>query len=269
MGGRVSDVRLSAMVICQDEAARIGACLDSLAFCDEIVVVDSGSTDGTLDIARAKGALVFSQPWLGMNGQKDFGREKARGRWVLNLDADEVASPELAKEVRAIADADADGPSAYLIPFKNYFKDAWVRRCGYYPDPHVRLLSKAKARWDPSVPAHDRVLVEGETGRLRGHVEHYSFDSLDDFLDKSRRYSTAFARTAYKRGRRASGGTVLVHAAWRFFKAYVLEAGVLDGTLGLVISGLQAYEVFQKYARLWEYSRFGPPEDLEVHGDGK
>lgn len=258
------------MVICQDEEARIGACIDSLAFCDEVVVVDSGSTDRTLEIAEAKGARVVPQAWRGMNGQKDFGREQARGRWVLNLDADEVATPELAKEVRAIADSDgAEGPAAYLIPFRNYFKDAWVRRCGYYPDPHIRLLDKGRARWDPSVPAHDKVLVDGAVGRLTGHVEHYSFDSLDDFLDKSRRYSTAFARAAYQKGRRASGATVLVHASWRFFKAYVLEAGFLAGTLGLVISGLQAYEVFQKYARLWELSRFGAPADLEAHGDAK
>lgn len=265
----MNEVRLSGMVICQDEAERIGACLDSLAFCDEVVVVDSGSTDGTLDIVRAKGARLFENPWAGMNGQKDFGRRQAKGRWVLNIDADEVVSPELAREVRAIADAEQPPAAAYKIPFRNYFRDAWVRRCGYYPDPHIRLLRSDKARWDPTVPAHDKVLVDGEVGRLSGHVEHYSFSSLDDFLSKSRRYAAAFALTAYKKGRRATGGTVLVHTVMRFFKAFVLKAGFLDGTLGLVISGLQAYEVFQKYARLWELTRFGPPADLEVHGDAK
>jgi len=267
----VQEIRLSGMVICQDEAERIGACLDSLAFCDEVVVVDSGSTDGTLDIVRSKGAQLFQNPWAGMNGQKDFARQKARGRWVLNVDADEVVSPELAQEVRAIADADADadGPVAYKMPFRNYFRDAWVRHCGYYPDPHIRFVRADVCRWDAAVPAHDKVLVEGDVGELRGHVDHFSFSSIDDFLSKSRRYSSAFALTAYKKGRRSSGGTVLVHTATRFFKAYVLKAGFLDGTLGLVVSGLQAYEVFQKYVRLWELSRFGPPPDLEVHGDAK
>lgn len=257
----MTEIRLSGMLICQDEARRIEACLDALAFCDEIVAVDSGSTDGTLELLRARGVRVFEQAWLGMNGQKDFGRQQARGRWVLNVDADEVVSPELAKEVRAVADGGEAGPNAYRIPFRNYFRDQWVRRCGYYPDPHVRLVRQDKCQWDAARPAHDRVLVEGETGALRGHVEHYSFESLDDFLGKSRRYSTAFARDAYARGRRASGWDVAVHTAGRFFKIYVLKAGFLEGTLGLVIAGLQAYEVFQKYARLWELSRFAPPTE--------
>lgn len=266
----MSEIRLSGVVICQDEAERIGACLESLAFCDEIVVVDSGSTDQTLDIARAKGARVFEHPWAGMNGQKDFGRQQARGRWVLNLDADEVASGVLAAEVRRVADAvGEEGPAAYQIPFRNYFRDAWVRRCGYYPDPHVRLLRRDRAYWDAAVPAHDKVRVDGEVGRLSGHVEHYSFGSLDDFLGKSRRYASAFAITAHEKGRRATGATILGHTVWRFFKAYVLERGFLDGTLGLVISGLQAYEVFQKYARLWELSRFGAPREIEGHADAK
>lgn len=265
----MSEVRLTGMVICQDEAERIGACLDSLAFCDEVVVVDSGSTDGTLDIVRAKGARLFENPWAGMNGQKDFGRLQAKGRWVLNIDADEVVSSELAEQVRAIADGDESGPSAYTMPFRNYFRDAWVRRCGYYPDPHIRFVTQARCHWDASVPAHDKVHVDGTVGHISGHVDHYSFTSLDDFLSKSSRYSAAFALTAYKKGRRASGGTVFVHTTGRFFKAYVLKAGFLDGTLGLIISGLQAYEVFQKYARLWELSRFGPPANLDVHGDAK
>lgn len=256
------------MVICQDEAARIEACLDALAFCDEIVVVDSGSTDGTLDLVRAKGARLFERPWGGMNDQKDYGRQQARGRWVLNVDADEVVSPELAREVRAIADrGDDGGPAAYRIPFRNYFRDQWVRGCGYHPDHHVRLVRGDRARWDVERPAHDRVLVDGETGTLRGAIEHYSFESVDDFLGKSKRYARASALDAFRRGRRAGPATIAVHSGWRFFKAYVLQAGWRDGALGLVIAGLQAYEVFQKYARLWELTRFGLPEGSEGPGD--
>jgi glycosyltransferase involved in cell wall biosynthesis len=261
----VGEVRLSGMLVCQDEARRIEACLDALAFCDEIVAVDSGSTDGTLDILRARGVRVFQEPWRGMNGQKDFGRRQARGTWVLNVDADEVVSPALARQARAVADGSDDGPVAFRVPFRNYFREQWVRRCGYWPDPHVRLVRRDRCRWDPTAPVHDRVLVEGAVGALTGHVDHYSFESLDDFLGKSRRYARVYAEVVHARGQRASAWTVASHTLFRFFKAYVLKAGFLDGGLGLVISGLQAYEVFQKYARLWELSRFpgaeGAPRD--------
>jgi glycosyltransferase involved in cell wall biosynthesis len=243
------------MIVCQNEARRIAACVDSLAFCDEIVAVDSGSTDGTLEILEKRGVRVIRRAWGGMNDQKDFGREAAEGDWVLNLDADEVATPELAREIRAVIARDP-GTDAYLIPFRNHFREAWVRRSGYYPDPHVRLVRRDRTRWDRTVPVHDRVLVEGNTGRLRGHIDHYSFESIDHFLKKSSSYASVFARAAHASGRRANVFTIGLHTAFRFFKSYVLKAGFLEGELGLTISGLQAYEVFQKYVRLWELSRF-------------
>ncbi len=246
------------MVICMNEAHRIDACLKSLSFCDEIVVIDSGSTDGTLDIVRAHGARLLERPFRSMNDQKDFGREAARGEWVLNIDADEVVSEPLQQEIREAIRADSSEIAGYQIPFRNYFRSAWVRRCGYYPDPHTRLVKKERARWDKDFPSHDRVLLEGALGDLRGHIDHYSFDSIEDFVQKSCRYAGGFAQKAYKNGRRASAWTIAVHTFARFFKAYVLKAGFLEGALGLTISGLQAYEAFQKYVRLWELSRFGP-----------
>jgi glycosyltransferase involved in cell wall biosynthesis len=248
-------VRLTGMVICKNEAKRIGACLDSLAFCDEIVAVDSGSTDGTLDVLRAKGVRLIERPFAGMNDQKDFGRREAKGEWVLNLDADEVVTPELRAEIEATIATSSVG--AYRIPFRNHYRGAWVRRCGYYPDPHVRLVRRDKARWDASVPAHDAVVVEGPIGSLRSPIDHFSFESMDHYLTKSSSYADAFAKAAYERGRRASVFTIALHTGFRFFKAYVLEGGFLEGALGLTISGLQAVQAFQKYVRLWELSRFG------------
>ena len=188
---------LTGLVIAKDEEARIDACLRSLSFCDELLVIDSGSTDGTVAIAERAGARVIERAFVGQNDQKEFGRTRATGAWVLNLDADEVASPELAEEARAIAEG--SGPSdvdAYAVPFRNYFRQSWVRRCGYYPDPHVRLVRRERVRWDLRAPVHDRVLVEGKTGRVHGHVDHYSFRSLDHFLAKSARYADGFARAA-------------------------------------------------------------------------
>lgn len=246
-------VRLSGMVIAKNEAKRIGACLDSLAFCDEILVIDSGSTDGTLDIAREKGARLIERPFLGMNDQKDFGRQQSQGEWVLNLDADEVVTPELREEIRTLLGRGVDaGIAAYRIPFRNHFRDSWVRRCGYYPDPHVRLVRRDRAYWDQAVPAHDHVVVDGEIGKLTGHIDHFSFDSMDHYLRKSAGYADAFAKVALAKGRRSGAFTILLHTAFRFFKAYVLKGGFLEGSLGLTISGLQAIQAFQKYVRLWE-----------------
>jgi hypothetical protein len=121
----------------------------------------------------------------------------------------------------------------------------------------VRFIRRERARWDLETPVHDRVVADGRTGMLRGHVVHYSFHSVAHFLEKSAVYAEGFARDAYEKGRRATAATILVHTAWRFFRAYVLKGGFLEGALGLTISGLQAVEVWRKYTRLWELSRFG------------
>jgi glycosyltransferase involved in cell wall biosynthesis len=250
-------VRLSGVVIVQDEIARIDACLDSLRFCDEIVVVDSGSTDGTLERLRARGVRLVERAFSGYADQKDHARKEARGKWVLNIDADEVVSPELASEVRRVADVEGDGPAAFQIPFKNYFRSVWVRRAGYYPDLHVRLFQRDRAAYDPAFSVHERLIVDGPLGTLSGHIEHHSFESLDDFLDKSRRYAARFADDAHRRGLKVGAFGIALHTVGRFVRAFVVKGGFLEGPLGLIVSGLQAYEVFQKYARLWELGRFG------------
>lgn len=247
-------VRISGLVVCKDEADRIDACLASLSFCDEIVVVDSGSTDDTVAIAERHGARVIQRPWKNANDQKEFGRQQAKGEWLVNLDADETVSPELREEILAIAERGGD--DVYFAPFKNYFRTAWVRRCGYYPDPHVRFIRRERARWDLDTPVHDKVLTEGTTGRLSGHVEHHSFRSLEHYIAKSEAYAEGFARHALAHGRRATTWTILGHTGWRFFRIYVLRGGFLEGALGLTIAGLQAFDVFRKYARLWELGRF-------------
>lgn len=248
---------LTGMIVCKDEARRIGACLDSLAFCDELVAIDSGSTDGTLELLAARGVRVISRPWTSMNDQKEYGRAESRGEWLLNLDADEVVSPELRAEILALVDRGGeDGVDAYAIRFRNHFRSVWVRRSGYYPDPHVRLVRRTRVEWDRNAPVHDHVLVKGATSFLRGHIDHFSFESVAHFLQKSCAYAAAFAVAEHRAGRKAGVATIALHTVFRFFKAYVLKAGFLEGALGLTISGLQAYEVFQKYVRLWELGRF-------------
>lgn len=256
-------VRLSGLVVAQDEEARIRGCLASLAFCDECVVIDGGSADRTPQIAAESGARVIERPFTTMNDQKDFGRRACRGEWVMNVDADEIVSESLAREVKAVIDEEwspAEGsaqPVAYKIPFRNFFRGEQVTTCGYFPDRHVRLLRKDAAFWDASVPTHDRVVVDGRIGGLTGHIDHYSFRSLDHFLNKSRRYAAETAAARHAEGRRVSSATIIGRTAFRFVRAYIFQRGFLQGRLGLVIAGLQAQEVFQKYARQWELERFG------------
>jgi glycosyltransferase involved in cell wall biosynthesis len=250
---------ISAMIICRDEAQRIGDCLDATAFCDERVVVDSGSTDGTLDILRSRDVRLFERPFVSWNDQKDFGRAQCAGDWVLNVDADEVVTPELRDEIRGWLDRGVpEGVDGFRMPFRNHFRGAWVRSCGYYPDRHVRLVRRVRARWDVEA-VHDRLVVEGRVDELAGHIDHHSFESIADFLHKSGRYAEAFARHAHARGRRAGVADLLLRPAFRFFRAAVLQGGLAEGALGVTIAGLQACEVFQRYARLWELGRFGPP----------
>ncbi len=260
---------VTGMVICLNEARRIGDCLRSLAFCDEIVVIDSGSTDGTQAIVERAGARLITRPFVSWNDQKDFGRSQARSPWVLNIDADEVVDAELAAEITALAERGAPPAiAAYRFRFKNFLRDAWIRSCGFYPDPHVRLVRRDRCRWD-TAHVHDKIGVDGAVGDLRGHVEHHSFESIADYLEKSNIYAEAFARDAIARGRTSGVGAILTHTLARFVRSYFIHRGVLDGALGLTMAGLQAAGTFQKYVRLWEMQRFPearalPPKTAEV-----
>ncbi len=252
----MSTPRLSAMVICRNEAHRIRACLESLSFCEEIVVIDSGSTDGTQAIAVECGAQVIEHPWNGYGPQKEFGRQSARGEWLLNVDADEIVSHELRTEILDVVLRGGEpGVDAYAIPFRNRFRHVWVRTCGYYPDRHVRFFRRTKGQWS-AAQVHEHVIVEGATARLDGHIDHESFESVGHFIEKSSRYAEVFAQTAYADGRRATLATIAFRTLWRFLKAFFLKRGFLEGTLGLTIAGLQAFEVFQRYVRLWERQRW-------------
>jgi glycosyltransferase involved in cell wall biosynthesis len=255
--------QISAMVICKNEEKRIANCIESLSFCDEIIVIDSGSSDGTLDILRQRDVRLIERPFVSWNNQKDFGRREATCEWVLNIDADEVVTPELRDELlRLVRRADNEKIAGARMPFRTHFKERWVRTCGYYPDYHLRLIRKERGYWDCD-SVHDRIVLNGEMVSLGGHIDHFSFESLDDFLGKSAMYARAFAANAYAKGRRAGVLSMLIRPTFRFFKAFILQRGFLQGRLGFVISALQAYEVFQKYARLWERCHFGGEVDVD------
>jgi len=255
--------QISGMVICKNEVKRIADCLKSLSFCDEIIVIDSGSTDGTLEILRDHKVRLIERPFISWNDQKDFGRNEASCEWVLNIDADEIVTPELRDELlRLVQDPSKARIAGARMPFRTHFRDRWVRTCGYYPDFHLRLIRKDRGYWDRN-SVHDHIVLDGESVRLSGHINHFSFESLDDFLGKSATYARAFAEHAHSQGRRSGVMSMLVRPCFRFFKAFVLQRGFMQGGLGFVIAALQAYEVFQKYARLWELNRLGEGANVD------
>lgn len=246
-------VRLSAIVITRNEEAHIGECLDSVAFADEIIVLDSGSTDQTCAIARARGARVeVSSDWPGFGPQKNRALDLASGDWVLSIDADERVPPELAQAIRtALLAPEAE---AYRIARLSNFCGRWIRHSGWWPDYVVRLFRRESGRFTDA-PVHERVEVQGRVGTLSGHFLHYPYASLEIFIDKINRYSTEAARAAFARGRRTSVLGPFGHGSWTFIRHYVLRRGFLDGWQGLVLAGMAATGSFYRYVKLYWLGR--------------
>lgn len=246
-------MKLSVIVITKNEAGHIGACLDSVAFADEIIVVDSGSTDATCDLARQHGArVIVTEDWPGFGPQKNRALDLVTGDWVLSIDADERVTPELALAIQAVLQApDAD---AYRIARLSTFCGRWIRHSGWWPDYVVRLFRRDAGRFTGAA-VHERVQVQGRTGTLEGHFLHYPYANLEIFIDKINRYSTEAARSAFEQGRRTSLLGPFGHAAWTFIRHYLLRRGFLDGWQGLVLAGMAATGSFYRYVKLYHLGR--------------
>jgi glycosyltransferase involved in cell wall biosynthesis len=245
--------KVSVTVITLNEAEHIGAALDSAAWADEIVVVDCGSTDGTADIAHAKGVTVLSREWSGYVDQKNYAAERASHDWIFSLDADERIPPALAAEVRALLSSEP-AVRGYRVPRVTFHLGRWIRTTDFYPDFQTRLYDRRAARWRGKY-VHESVAVDGPVGQLRYDLEHYSFRDLRDHLDRVNHYTTLAARQMNEAGRLAGPLDLLVHPPAAFLRNYVLRRGMLDGTAGLTISLVNAYSVFLKFAKLWELQR--------------
>lgn len=245
--------RLSAVVVTLNEEERLRACLESVAWADEIVVVDAESHDKTVQIAREFTDRVLVRPWPGFAAQKNFGLEQATGDWLLSLDADEEVSPALREELGALlrAPAAVDG---YAVPRRNIFLGQWIRHGGLYPDWQVRLFRSGRGRF-VARDVHESVEVEGVVGRLAGHLVHRSYRDLSDFFERAHRYSTLAARDLVRRGRTARARELLVRPVGRFLGMYLVQRGFLDGRKGLLLAALYAYYVFMRTAKVWEVTR--------------
>ncbi|MFY9326549.1 MAG: glycosyltransferase family 2 protein [Georgfuchsia sp.] len=238
---------ISAVLITLNAATQLEACLRSLAFCDEIVIVDSGSSDGTLDIAEQYGAKVIRSEWLGFGLQKQFAVRQARNDWVLCIDADERVSEELAQNIAATLAA----PEMRVYKFArcNRFMGRYLRHGEGYPDWSLRLFHRDQARWSDDA-VHEKVLTDALVGTLRGDLLHDSAESLDNYLAKQNRYTTLAAQEALARGKRASAAKMLLSPLTRFIKFYFLRLGFLDGVPGLVHILIGCQNSFTKYGKM-------------------
>ncbi|TMH99238.1 MAG: glycosyltransferase family 2 protein [Betaproteobacteria bacterium] len=240
---------LSAVLITRNAAAVLAPCLESLAFADEIVVVDSGSSDGTAEIARRYGARLVQKEWLGFGQQKQYAVDQAQHDWVLCLDADETVSPQLAASIQAALAAPVS--PVYRMPRRNRFLGRWLSHGEGYPDWSPRLFNRMNARWSDDL-VHEKVLYAVTPGTLQGDLLHDSADDLTAYLERQNRYTTLAARQAYELGRSAGFFHILMSPVVRFFKFYVFRLGFLDGMPGLMHISIGCMNSYLKYAKLIE-----------------
>jgi glycosyltransferase involved in cell wall biosynthesis len=247
--------RCSVSIITLNEEANLRDCLATLSWADEIVLVDSGSTDRTLEIAREFKAKIFANPWTGMREQKNFAAGKASGPWIFNIDADERITPEGQKEILAtLANPRAD---AYAFPRRNFFLGKWMRHGGWYPDEVIRLYRKDKGEYGGINPHAGVVLNSGKTAVLREPLTHYTYRSFGQYIAKQYPYSDAAARDLAARGKLPSFPAlqIFVKTMWKFIEVFVIKRGFLDGTHGLVAAFGSTFAAYMKQARLWELER--------------
>ena len=245
--------RLSVVVVTRDEEERIRACLESVAWADELIVIDAESQDKTATIARELTDHVVVRPWPGYAAQKNVGLEMARGAWILSLDADEVVSPDLREEIEAVVQR--DGPrDGYEVPRRNIFWGRWVRHGGLYPDWQLRLFRRGRGRFGERA-VHESVCVDGEVGRLSGHLEHRSYRDVADFVARADRYAALAADDWLAQGRRVHAWDLAVRPLGRFLGMYVLGRGFLDGSRGFLLAVLYAYYVLIRSVKVWERTR--------------
>ena len=255
---------LSVILITKNESANIDDCLASVAFADEWIVVDSQSSDDTVERARRFGAkVVTTTDWPGFGAQKQRALDLATGTWVLALDADERVSPELATSIRtAVAGAAhgstaveaGEGAAAYELSRLSRFGGRWIRHGDWYPDRVVRLFRRGRARFSDD-RVHERVEVEGPIGRLAGDLLHHTMPTMDDALAKMNRYSSGRAADKVAAGQGGGLGPALVHGLWAFLRGYVLRRGFLDGAAGFIVAAYVAEGTYWRYLKMAELAR--------------
>lgn len=249
-----ASIRISAFVVCCNEERNIRRCLDSLHWCDEIVVVDSGSTDRTLSIAREFTDRIFHRDWSGFVAQKRYGLQQCRGTWVLNIDADEEVSSELRAQIESILAASSDQCAGYEVLRVVFHMGKWWRKGGWYPEYRLRLCRRDRTTWGGRDP-HEHAEVSGATQRLSGELRHYTYRDLQDQVRALNSHSSAAAKSLWESGARSSLLWLVARPVARFIKFYISRRGFREGASGFIVAVLEAGYVFLKYAKLWELEK--------------
>jgi len=241
---------LSVTLITLNEEKNLRRCLESVAFADEIIVLDSGSEDQTPAIAREFTDKVYLEPWQGFARQKNLAQDKAQGPWILNIDADEQVTPELKDEILLVLQ-NGSPYAGFRIPRKNFFCGQWIRHGGWYPNYQLRLYRKELGRFAQR-EVHEQVIVNGKVGTLKASLKHFTYDSVSDYLKRMDRYSDLSAEQYWLEGKKISWVEILFRSFFTFFKMWVLQRGFLDGVNGLALAKLYSQYTFVKYAKLKE-----------------
>lgn len=243
--------KISACIIVYNEERKLRRCLESVRWCDEIVVLDSFSTDNTVKVAQEFTERVYQQEWLGYVGQRNTVRDMAHHKWLLFMDADEEMSPQLRAEIQEEFTRGTGDFLGYAFPRQVFYLGKWIRHGEWYPDVKLRLFNKEFGRTEGEEP-HDRVVVHGPVKRLKHPIWHYTYDDVADHINRLNRYSTITAQQRYAQGGGFNPANLMLRPVFRFLKGYVLRGGFLDGTHGLIIATIAAFGAFLKYVKHWE-----------------
>jgi glycosyltransferase involved in cell wall biosynthesis len=244
--------KISAIIITYNEEKNIRRCLSSIAWVDEIVVVDSQSTDDTKKIASLFTSRIFDIKWEGFGKAKDYAKDKASCPWILSVDADEVVTEDLKKEIQKITQSE-DSLNGYYIPRKSNFLGKWIKHGGWYLDYVLRLFKKNEAKFSHSL-VHEKVELNGEIGYLKNPLLHYTDPSFDHYLEKLNRYTSLSAEQLSREGKKAGVLDLIFRPFFTFFKVYFMKRGFLDGSVGFILAISSAFHVFSKYVKLWHFS---------------
>lgn len=248
---------VSAFVVCFNEEKNIRRCLESVKWCDEIVVVDSGSTDRTVEICREYTDKIFTRPWPGNRAQKQFALDQCTHNWALNIDSDEEVTSELKNEIIYVLSQPAEKRErihGYNICRVVYFLDQWWDRGGWYPEYRLRFVNKQFTEWG-GIDPHEKAVVKGPVKRLHGEINHYTYFSIKHQIETLNKYATIMARLMYDAGKRPSILNIIFNPIFRFFKFYILKLGIREGLPGFIVACSEAFGCFLKYINIWEIHR--------------
>jgi glycosyltransferase involved in cell wall biosynthesis len=245
---------LTVITLTLNEEHNISACLESARWADEMIVVDSGSVDRTVDVAKSFTSNVFTITWEGYGAARNYALQRASGDWILWLDADERVTPELAAEIKKILVDDPHDVNGYAIARRAYFLGRWIRHSGWYPGRVVRLFRRGQARFSEN-RVHEQLHIDGQVRATAHDIIHLTDPDLQHYLAKSNKYTSLAAEDMFAAGRKFRLADLLIRPPFQFVKMYVLRGGVLDGLEGLILAVLSSAYVFTKYAKLWERAR--------------